>query len=285
MASANGNGNGKEHAATVQDLYLGLERDLRPLRQVLVTHPVYARVGDLSSLRLFMTSHVFAVWDFMSLLKTLQRRLTCVDVPWLPPTDRLAARLVNDIVLGEETDEVEPGRFMSHFDLYLAAMDEIGADRGPIDEFLFALQSGITPDAALEDLAIPIETKQFVRGTLQTTTAPTLDVASSFLLGREDLVPAMFRSIIFELERQGSPCQSFRVYLDRHVHLDEEQHGPLAQRLLCSLCGSDPANWQLAIRSARTALSARRSLWDGVLRAMDQEAASRPTAIATSLEA
>ena len=261
------------------DHFHRLEQDLAPLRDCLVTHPVYQRVGDLAGLRAFMTSHVFAVWDFMSLLKTLQRRLTCVDVPWLPPADTLAARLVNDIVLGEETDEVQPGRYMSHFDLYLAAMEEVGADRGPISAFLELLRGGTPVELALSGLEIPSETKEFVLGTMRSVETSTLEVGASFLLGREDLVPTMFRSIIKELEYQGSPCDAFRTYLDRHVHLDEEQHGPMAQRLLKSLCGDDPIKWRHATDAARAALSSRRSLWDGVLRAITDERTDEAVAV------
>lgn len=242
-----------------------LQQDLRPLRQDLVAHPLYAMVGDPASLRVFMASHVFAVWDFMSLLKTLQRRLTCVDVPWLPPSDPLAARLVNEIVLGEESDEVAPHRYTSHFDLYLAAMEEVGADTRPIRQLLVGLRQGRPPENALAPLPIPESTRRFVLDTLSICSAPTLDVAAAFLLGREDLVPAMFRSLIAELERSGTGCASFRLYLDRHVHLDEETHAPLARKLLASLCGEDPANWARATAAAAAALSSRRALWDGVV--------------------
>lgn len=251
--------------SAARDPLAHLEQDIASVRDAVVHHPVYARIGELSALRVFMSSHVFAVWDFMSLLKTLQRRLTCVEVPWLPVADPVAARLVNEIVLGEETDEVAPGCYTSHYDLYLAAMEEIGADSGPIRAFVDSLARGVTADKALAGLRVPVSTKRLVRGTLRACRAGTLEVAASFLLGREDLVPAMFREIIGELESRGTSCASFRSYLSRHVHLDAEQHGPMAKKLLRSLCGDDPQNWRKATEVALGALRARRELWDGVL--------------------
>jgi hypothetical protein len=253
--------------ASVRD-FPSLEADFAPLRDALVRHAVYARLTDPAALRLFMSNHAFAVWDFMSLLKTLQRRLTCVDVPWLPPADPVAARLVNEIVLGEETDEVAPGRFVSHFDLYLQAMTEVGADTRPIRTFVARLREGVPPERALAALSLPEATRRFVLGTLRTCEAPTLDVAASFLLGREDLVPAMFRPMIRELTRAGVRCDTYRLYLERHVHLDEEQHGPMARRLLESMCGADGGRWCAAAAAARAALAARQELWDGVLAAI-----------------
>ena len=143
------------HTRPATDHFAALESELAPLRDSLDRHPLYACLGDPAALRVFMTNHVFAVWDFMSLLKTLQQRLTCVGVPWLPPADATAARLVNEIVLGEETDEVTTGRFVSHFDLYLSAMTEIGADTGPIRQFVARLREGIPAESALLALQIP----------------------------------------------------------------------------------------------------------------------------------
>lgn len=248
--------------------YRRLETELAPLRAALVDHPVFGRLADPAALRVFMSNHAFAVWDFMSLLKTLQQKLTCVTVPWLPPADPVAARLVNEIVLGEETDEVERGKFMSHYDLYLQAMLEVGADSRPVRQFVARVREGKAPREVLGALTIPAATKSFVLGTLETCSAPTLEVAASFLLGREDLVPSMFRTILAKLKEAGTDCRSFRLYLDRHVHLDEEAHGPMAKRLLASLCGEDEAKWAAAATRASTALRARKTLWDGVLEAV-----------------
>ena len=119
----------------------------------------------------------------MALIKTLQRQVTCLDVPWLPPTDIDSARMVNEIVLAEETDEVTPERYTTHFDLYLAAMEEIGADSSSIRNFIYSLRQGFSAYQALASLAIPESTKTFVLSTLRTTTKSTHEVAAAFLLG------------------------------------------------------------------------------------------------------
>ena len=113
-----------------------LQSRLAPLRDSLLAHPIYDRIDTIEDLRLFMEHHVFAVWDFMSLLKALQRLVCCVDVPWTPPLDSAACRFVNEIVLGEESDEDGQGGFTSHFELYRRAMRQSGAETGPIRQNL-----------------------------------------------------------------------------------------------------------------------------------------------------
>lgn len=244
-----------------------LQIRIEPLRAALARHPVYGRVGDLPSLRIFMQSHVFAVWDFMTLVKTLQAAVTCVTTPWLPPRDARAARLINAIVLGEESDEVASQEYASHFDLYLTAMHEVGADHGPIDAFIGALRSGVPAEEAINTAPIPETTRNFVRTTLRIAREGTVhEVAAAFLHGREDLVPLMFRRIIATLEGERLvSCEAFRRYLDRHVEVDEHDHGPMAHQLLRSLCDGDAARWDEAADAAREALSARLRLWDGVI--------------------
>lgn len=247
------------------DPYILLVEKIEPTRTDLLNHPVYQQLRDLTSLRIFMESHIFAIWDFMSLIKTLQHRVTCLDVPWLPPTDINSARMVNEIVLAEETDEVTPECYTSHFDLYLTAMEEIGADSSSIRKFIYSLQQGFSAEQALATVSIPESTKNFVLFTLSTVNKPTHEVAAAFLLGREDIVPAMFRQILASLESSHVfTCNSLQLYLDRHTFLDEDQHVPMGQKLLKNLCGDDPLKWEQALNSAHNALKVRYSLWGGV---------------------
>jgi hypothetical protein len=239
---------------------------LAPMRKSLLDHPIYQRVASHAALQGFMASHVFAVWDFMTLLKALQRRLTCTDLPWLPPTDIDNARLINEIVLCEETDEVLPGKFMSHFDLYLCAMEEVGADTAPIVSFILGLKQGNSVSKALLPLSIPESTKRFVQFTMYMAGQSTPEIAASFLLGREDVIPDMFRRFLHGAEgSQGLSWQAFRIYLERHVHLDGESHGPMGEKLLRKLCGRNPALLGAAYRAAQRSIRARIALWDGII--------------------
>lgn len=247
------------------DYYAQLIERISPLRNALVAHPVYSELRDLQSLQTFMESHTFAVWDFMSLVKTLQQRLTCVTVPWLPPKDIFSARLINDIVLAEETDEISPCHFISHFDLYLAAMCEVGANTIPIQSFIHQLRQGKSVQTALDTIAIPDATKAFVLTTMEATRKSTHEVAATFLFGRENVIPSMFRTILQSLETSSLPCPALSLYLQRHTHLDEDVHGPMGEKLLKNLCTDDNEKWEQSTLAAQKALSARVSLWNGVV--------------------
>jgi hypothetical protein len=239
---------------------------LAPLKAALLDHPVYRAINSLEALRIFMEHHVFAVWDFMSLLKSLQRRLSCVDVPWLPTDDALGCRFINEIVVAEESDDDSHGGFVSHFELYRRAMKQCGARTATIDRFLTALREGQPVSAALESTQIAPCVRSFVGTTFEiNATGDLCAIASAFTFGREDLLPALFRRIVEELHvESGGSLDLFRYYLNRHIGLDGDEHGPMAGRLMQALCGSDPSLWEIAEHAAAKSLLARRELWDGI---------------------
>ncbi len=108
--------------------------DVSELRLEVTKHPLFFRKWSLETLKIVMEHHVVAVWDFMALAKTLQKGLTCMDVPWMPPAVPESARIINEIILAEESDKIESIGFIgSHFELYLAAMDEVGAKTDAIE--------------------------------------------------------------------------------------------------------------------------------------------------------
>jgi len=240
--------------------------DFDTIRAELIDHPLYTEINTEDRLRIFMKHHVFAVWDFFTLLKRLQTEVTTVTLPWRPTGQAEHGRFIMEIVLAEETDEDINGGYTSHFELYRRAMDEIGADTGPIDAFLAALHSGLGPMDALDDPRIPESARQFVGHTLDVALqGEPHEVASSFCHGRENLLPDVFSEVRKNVDGVLANAPIFKHYLDRHIALDHDEHGPLALRLLASLCDGDPTREIEAERIGVAAIHARIALWDGIL--------------------
>jgi Protein of unknown function (DUF3050) len=237
-------------------------------RKEVTAHPIYHRISSRTEMATFMEHHVFAVWDFMSLLKSLQQQLTCVDVPWVPRGPATSRRLINDIVLVEESDELNGG-FTSHFELYRTGMSEAGADTAPLDTFLDLLADGSNVPRALREAGVPGPAAEFV-----TTTFGLIDDspphcrAAAFAFGREDLIPEMFDQVI-KGEGNAERFPVFCDYLARHIEVDGEEHTPMAMQMVADLCGDDITKWEETAQAAIRTLRARAKLWDGIIAAIN----------------
>ncbi|PHN20823.1 DUF3050 domain-containing protein [Pseudomonas sp. ICMP 460] len=229
------------------------------------SHPLFKEITSLNKLQLFMEHHVFAVWDFMTLTKRLQQDLTCTQLPWLPPTDPHAARLINEIVLSEESDQHPTRGHCSHLELYLEAMAEVGADTTRLRRFIELQRQGVQARAALQMIDLPPGVARFVDSTLQIAlNAPIHCVAAAFLHGRESVIPSMFERILHSDAFIASQAPTLRHYLSRHIELDSQGHSPAAEQLLQRLIGADPCRQRQADDIALSALQSRLSFWDDV---------------------
>ncbi len=229
-------------------------------QQLLTHHSVYGTFNKLEAIKHFMRFHVFAVWDFMSLLKSLQREMTCVNVPWKPsqyPPEMV--RLINQIVLGEESDLDQHGCAISHFELYLKAMEEVGASTAEIKTFLKTLDLNDIPEGA----------REFVKHNLNIAEhGHIVEVAASFFYGREKLIPEMFQTIVDTLKNENVHAPTLIYYLERHIEVDSGEHGPLALKCLDYLTGENEVLKQLAFKAGADALDMRHKLWDDVLNSL-----------------
>ena len=242
--------------------------DLGDCRERLVGHPIYRLVDRPERLRRFMEHHIFAVWDFQSLLKALQQRLTCTTIPWVPSADPEARRLVNEIVLDEESDELPDGGHASHFELYLAAMARAGADTGPITRLLDALRGGEPLGQALAACGGPPAALEFVRRSFAIIDGgETHRIVAAFTYGREDVIPDMFRGLVTALAAGDPAWGPFRFYLERHIAHDDK-HAPVCRRIMARLCGDDGAKWAESSAMAQGCLEARIALWDAIATAV-----------------
>lgn len=238
-----------------------IENRIAPLRKQLTAHPLYASIRDERGLRIFMASHVYAVWDFMCLLKSLQQRLTSIDIPWSPTPFPASRRFINEIVLGEESDEYN-GQPVSHFEVYLDAMRDAGAATEAIEQTMSAAAQGNVDLRGASAAAVA-----FVKSTFDVIyTGSTAAQAAAFTFGREDVIPDMFRELVRDInQREGGAWKRFVWYLERHIEVDGDEHGPLSLRMVSDLCGDDAAKWEEAASAAERAIEARLALWDGIL--------------------
>lgn len=244
-----------------------LRKTIEPLRQEILNHPLYSMIQSPEDLKLFMQHHVFAVWDFMSLLKTLQNNLTCTSVPWFVVGNAQTRYLINEIVVGEESDVNSQGVRMSHFELYLSAMKQSGANTKTIERFIAELEESGDFERAFAISETPKAAREFVQYTFAVINSQKSHVQSAvFTFGREDLIPGMFMSLIADMDRHFPDCISeFKYYLERHIEIDGDRHSHLALEMTQQLCGDNEIYWQEAQAAVVQGLRMRKALWDGVL--------------------
>ena len=243
------------------------EEAISASKSILLNHPIYQELNSKERIQCFMESHLFAVWDFMSLLKSLQTLLSCTSIPWFAPQHPKAARLINEIVLGEETDIDQDGTPLSHFELYCKAMVNAGASRALFDEFKTQWDFSKSPLANVHQATIDQHLKDFLTFTFEVIdTNQAHIIASVFTYGRETIIPEMFVKLLKDLtakESDSKELEELQYYFQRHIELDGDEHGPMAFEMLSMLCDTDE-KWNEAQEYATKAIQKRAEFWDAI---------------------
>jgi len=225
---------------------------------LLVTNSIQT-IDDLVK---FMDHHVYAVWDFMSLLKTVQHNITPSGNLWLPTTGSRSeiARMVNEIVLCEESDVHPSGGSVSHYDLYLLSMLEVGCDINPVEYFIDKVEKGNDPTT----VCMSKPAAKFMKTTFDVIKQGPHCAAASFAYGRETVIPAMFTRILNQLDISGMKAPMFHYYLQRHIEVDGDEHGPMSEKLVEYFCEDNPMKIHQAEKAAIDSINARIKLFDDI---------------------
>lgn len=244
-----------------------IHKTIEPYKQQLLNHPLYSEIKSLDDLYCFLENHVYAVWDFMSLLKALQNKLTCTTTPWLPVGNPEIRYLINEIVLAEETDLAQDGSRKSHYELYLDAITTCGANTTTVLAFLKDVEATQNIFVSIKHSSLHENVKDFLDFTFRVIEeGNTHQIAAAFTFGREDLIPDMFTQILknFQSNFPDADLSKLLYYFERHIELDGDEHGPMAMKMIEELCGTDEKKWQEASDMAILALEKRIKLWDAI---------------------
>ena len=242
-----------------------ISQNLEPLKDKLRNHSLYNNIKDVEDLKIFSSAHVYAVWDFMSLLKFLQINLTSVSVPWFPNKNTATSKLINEIVAGEETDEDQDGVPASHFELYIDSIEEFGLNTSKIIKNINSLGNLETIENDIDELDLKDYVKDFLKFTFSVIKRGKVhEVASVFTFGREDLIPDMFIPLIEGINSENNDLNKLIYYFKRHIEVDGDMHGPMSMEMLSYLCNNDPIKIADSSSVSEEALLARISLWNGI---------------------
>jgi len=244
-----------------------INNSIESQKSALLQHSLYNKVKTIEDLHTFLESHVYAVWDFMSLLKALQSQLTCTTTPWFATKNPETRYLINEIVLAEETDLTLDGKRQSHYEMYIEAMEACGADTNKIKIFLSEIQSLQNIFVAIKKSDLHPSIKAFLDFTFRVIEeGKPHEIAAAFTFGREDLIPGMFHAILKNFQEQFPEIDLSKLvyYFERHIELDADEHGPMAMQMITELCEEDPQKWKEVEEVSILALEKRIDLWDAI---------------------
>jgi hypothetical protein len=244
-----------------------INQNIQEYKNQLLTHSLYEKVKTIEDLHCFLENHIYAVWDFMSLLKALQNKRTCTTTPWLPVGNPQVRYLINEIVVAEETDLAMDGTRQSHFEMYLDAMQQCGATTSVVSEFLENVKNTQNIFVSIKQSNLHPNVKAFLDFTFRVIEeGKAHKIAAAFTFGREDLIPSMFTEILknFQSNFPETDLSKLIYYFERHIELDADEHGPMAMQMISELCGSSETKWSEVEEVSVEALQKRIGLWDAI---------------------
>ncbi len=244
-----------------------INEKIQPQKDILLQHPLYEKVKTIDDLRKFLENHVYAVWDFMSLLKALQSKFTYTTTPWFASANPETRYLINEIVLAEESDLTLDGKRLSHFEMYVEAMQSCGAATSELEAFLQKVVETKNVFIAIKQSDLHPGVKAFLDFTFRVIEEGKVHkIAAAFTFGREDLIPNMFTEILKSFQQNFPDVDLAKLiyYFERHIELDADEHGPMAMQMITELCQDDTQKWKEVEEVSLLALEKRIGLWDAI---------------------
>jgi hypothetical protein len=170
-------------------------------------------------------------------------------------------------VLAEESDLTLDGKRLSHFEMYVDAMKDCGANTIELTTFITDVLDTKNVFIAIKQSSLHPNVKAFLDFTFRIIEeGKTHKIAAAFTFGREDLIPNMFTEILknFQQNFPETDLSKLIYYFERHIELDADEHGPMAMEMINELCGNDSKKWMEVEEVSVLALEKRIELWDAI---------------------
>jgi hypothetical protein len=241
---------------------------VKPIERVkldkLFSHCLLQEINSIEGCRVFMEHHVFAVWDFMSLAKKVQKIFAPIETPWHFSNNPKYVRFINEIILAEESDILKDGRIMSHCEMYLEAMEEIGASTHQFRKFLKSIKSHDISSMEVKQY-VPSPAYEFMKQTFSVVNSSLPHIVTAgFCYGRENIIPGMFISLLNSKGISESIAPVFWEYLRKHIDLDGDIHGPMAVELTKFTCDNIQQRILEVEAIKLQMIQARINFWEGI---------------------
>lgn len=238
------------------------------LFQVLENHRLYALLSNTEAMRFFLERHVICAWSYSVLLQNLQREMLSHPLRPRAEFDKEALRLVSELVLQQEVQELPDGRLVSHTELYLEAMQEAKCDLTGVINFLDMLENGVPVLVALEEAGLSPEAVKYGRKTASLLNAPLHVKAAALFYEGEPFLPDRF---LYQLERMGNHGAAGKLleYFEGHIEgLAAPEFSPTG-RIVELCCHEDELLLREAEGAAEGVLAARIELWNEMTWGLD----------------
>lgn len=231
------------------------------LFQVLENHRLYALLINGDALRFFLERHVVCAWSYSALLQSLQREMLTHPLSLRAEADKEALKIVSELVLQQEVQELPDGRLVSHTELYLEAMQEAKCDLTGIINFLDMLENGVPPLIALEEAGLAPEAVKYGRKTIKLLNGPMHVKGAALFYEGEPFLPDRF---LFQLERMAGqgPAGKLLEYFEGHIEGLSTPEFSATGRIVELCCREDEMLLREAEVTAESVLAARIELWN-----------------------
>lgn len=239
--------------------------------QLLEKHDIYESVVGLKSLQYFMERHIICVWSYTALLQSLHKDLVAMVFPLNSESHKEAIRLISEIIINEEVDDLGDGRYLSHLELYLEAMQDLDCDLSKILDFFDQLETNRSIDEAIKKSLFSEEIKEYARATARFLRKPLHIRAAALYYEGEPFFPDQFLYRLYLLS-DHIKCDKALWYFEKHIEGIKCQDFSAAGRLVEVLCKVDHKFDYEAESTASAVMRNRINLWNKILRGITNNA-------------